>query len=355
MRLATGLTSVVALVVLGLPASAAAQQGPGPKHGEVRPRMILRGSHGYRITIDATSHGTVALTAGRGGGAATYLIPGRVTSHGIRANLGRLGRIAVRFRRIGKPRVLKPLPRAHGRKCPGPIGERGRFEGTIRFRGEQGYTKVAVRGADGSVIRTSPDSCRNGAGAHRDQARAQADDDSSVLTTALLATSRRRGLEVRFGVVSAEIEELGERELLFNLAVVSTSERRGRISIVRYGVTQGNAGSIKASPLGVQPVTATVGLPKPFSGTASYLEEAGAPPSWTGSLKARLPGAEVPLTGPDIRAVLCRQQSRKKLNECLEAVDTQADAPGGLFRLLQRLGGPGASISPGPHRSSASD
>lgn len=299
--------------------------------------MALRGSHGYRVTIDAASPRVVALTVARKSAVATYLVKGRATRHGVRANLGRLGRIAVRFRRIGRPRVLKPPSRALDRKCRGPIHERGRFEGTIRFRGEQGYTKVAVRGAGGSVLRTPPGSCR-ARGAHPDRARAQARDDRSVLTTALLATSRRRGLEVRFGVVTAEYEEREKNELLISLAVVSASERRGRIGILRYGVVQGDSGSIEASPLGVQPVTATVGLPKPFSGTASYLEEAGTPPSWAGSLKVRLPGAEIPLTGPGFRAALCRQQSTKKFDECLETVDMPADGPGALFRLLrQRL------------------
>jgi hypothetical protein len=101
--------------------------------------------------------------------------------------------------------------------------------------------------------------------------------------------------------------------------VAETLERRGRVSIQMGTLIEWGPESILASPLGMQPVTAAVSLPRPFAGTGSYFEESGQPPSWTGSLRVRLPGADrVPLTGPGFTAALCRGQNEKKVKRCID-------------------------------------
>src|SRR4029077_15549246 len=101
-----------------------------------------------------------------------------------------------------------------------------------------------------------------------------------------------------------------------------TAERRGRVKIRRGALIEGDAGSVLTSPFEVVPVTATVNLPSPFAGIGSYVEEAGVPPSWTGSLRVRLPGVDpVPLTGPGFTAALCRGSEIEKVQSCLRKVE----------------------------------
>ena len=318
---------VAVLAILGLPAAASARDAFDIEQPSVGAEMSVQGSHGYEIRIGGGAQGRVGVTAvkrtpGRGLVVASYEVPGRVTRRGVHANLGQLGRVSVRFRRIGKPKVSRP-PGA--RKCKGrdPIIERGRFEGAIRFHGEKGFTDVTVQGAKGAVRRVFKRQCsgpdRNrGAGA----AAVNPTDLDSPLGTALLTGTEDRGRTVSFSIVS--IEEPGEDKPFFlSIASAGTAERRGRISIERAAVVAIDRKNFPASPLGVEPVTATVSLPKPFAGTASYLEEAGSPPSWTGSLKVQLPGAEVPLAGPGFTAALCRERNVKKFDSCLtEATET---------------------------------
>jgi hypothetical protein len=321
---------VAVLAMLVLPAVASARDTLDVKHGGVATEMSVQGSHGYEIRIGGGSEGRVGrvvVTAvnravGRGAVVASYEAPGRVTRSGVHANLGRLGRISVRFRRIGEPKVSR-LPSA--RKCKGrdPIVERGRFEGTIRFRGEQGFTEVTTQGAKGKVARVFKRRCsgpdrKRGAGV-----AAMSREDLDSLGTALITGAEDQGRTVSFSIVSVATKPGVEEPFFLSIASAGTAERRGRISIERAAVVAIDRKNFPTSPLGVDPVTATVSLPKPFEGTASYLEETGSPPSWTGSLKVRLPGAEVPLTGPGFTAALCREKSVKKFDSCLtEATET---------------------------------
>lgn len=317
---------VAVLAILALPAAASARDAFDIEQPSVGAEMSVQGSHGYEIRIGGASGrvGVVAVNSEEGSSTvvASYEVPGRVTRSGVHADLGRLGRISVRFRRVGKPKVSRP-PSA--RRCKGrdPIVERGRFEGAIRFHGEKGFTDVTVQGAKGAVRRVFKRQCsgpdRNrGTGA----AAVNPTDLDSPLGTALIAGTEDRGRTASLSIVSIEEPSEDEPFFLF-VASAGTAERRGRISIERAAVFVNDRENLLTSPLGVEPVTATVSLPKPFSGTASYLEEAGSPPSWTGSLKVQLPGAEVPLTGPGFTAALCRERSVKKFDTCLtEATET---------------------------------
>ena len=324
------------LAILALPAAAWAEEDLDIAHRGLTAAMSVRGSHGYRVVIGGRSGGRVEVVARKGAAVATYDAPGRVTRTGLHANLGQLGRISVRFHRIGKPRVKRP---PGSRRCKGrdPILEKGRFEGTIRFHGEQGFTDVAVQGARGAVSqefkrRCSPRSDRRGWGA----AASHENQDSA---RALIAGTTEHGRTVYFALLSIEAELDEDEPLFLSLATAGTSERRGRISIQRVAVIPADAGNLLVSPFGVEPATATVSLPRPFAGTASFLEEGSAPPSWTGSLNVHLPGADVPLTGPGFTTALCHERTPKKFKSCITAAtdaiggaDTFARASAGLLR-----------------------
>jgi hypothetical protein len=322
------------LAVLALPAPAWAEEDLDIARRGLTAAMSVRGSHGYRVLIAGTAGGRVNVVATKDGAAATYDAPGRVTRTGLHANLGQLGRISVRFRRIGRPRVKRP---PGSRRCKGrdPILEKGRFEGTIRFHGEQGFTDVAVQAAKGAVVqefkrRCSPQSDRRGG-------RAAASHENQDSARALIAGTTEHGRSVYFALLSIEAELDEDEPLVLSLATAGTSERRGRISIQRVAVIPADAGNLLVSPFGVAPATATVSLPRPFAGTASFLG-ADSPPSWTGSLNVHLPGADVPLTGPGFTAALCHERFAKKFESCVNeatdaigVADTFARASAGLL------------------------
>jgi hypothetical protein len=310
----------IALAILVLPAGASAKGIFDTKHRSETVTMSVHGSHGYRIAIEGHTHGRVRLTVSKHSSAAEYTVPGRIARHRLRANFGRLGRISVRFHRVGEPRpgrTIIPL------KCKGrpPLREPGRFEGTIRFRGERGFTSVAVHGAWGSVVRRFKRSCAlpRRRGRRRASRAASASGFDSIFVTALAAAERRKGRTVALSSVGFETppNKRGE-SLSLTLVDAGLAERRGRIAIRRQVLIDGDQGTVLASPLGAEPITATVILPSPFAGTGSYFEEAGSRPRWTGSLRVRLPGADrVPLTGPHFTAALCRGHGEKVLR-CLE-------------------------------------
>jgi hypothetical protein len=315
----SGALGAVCCLLLTLPAGASAKGGFDVEHPGIAVTMSLPGSHGYRVTIESVPRGGVRLTARKEGVFAKYSVPGRVTDRVVKANFGRLGRVSVRFHRIGKPKTGGgPLPPL---ECKGknPIREWGRFEGVIRFHGEQGYTDVSVKGTKGLVVHRFKRKCQFPT-RDLDATTSVAGRPGDVTRTSLIVGARSPSRTVYLHVESAELEtEKSKRGLVFTLVNAAVLEHRGRLAIERATLIEGGSESVLTSPLGVQPVTATVNLPKPFAGTGSYLEEPGQPPSWTGLLSVRLPGADrVPLTGADFTAALCRGQNEKKVQRCVD-------------------------------------
>jgi hypothetical protein len=325
--LGLGATAVV-------PAAASARGSLDIGHPGLTAKMSVHGSNGYEIAIESLSHGRVGLSVSKGdvfglfGGppvasAAEYVVPGRVSRHGIRANFGRLGLVAVRFHRHGRPTRGGTLPPLH---CTGrqPIVEHGRFEGTIRFRGEEAFTRVALSGARGTVVRRFKRSCRlpSGGGGRASARSASRRRERSLSVTALGAAERRQGRTVSLVSLTLESPQKSGEGLALTLVAAKSAERRGRMSIARSTALIGDQGTLLASRPGVEPFTETMVLPNPFAGTGSYREEAGEKPSWTGSLRVGLPGAErVPLTGPGFVVALCRKESLEKVAHCLARVE----------------------------------
>lgn len=278
-------------------------------------RMSLPSSNGYRLTILATPGAPVdlELTRATANGAkyAAYGVGGTITPRKIKGNFGRFGRVAVNFR------PQRPGARASD-DCgvEGAVRERGTFVGTIRFRGEQGFSSVSATRAKGIVLRFCPRASKRRSSPLRRTVRR---DSPSFFEISLAAEAERGRQEIEF-----HSETLSTRRADGTLAdpttVVSAEldEERGRISIERTAIVLTEPPT--TSPLGATPTTASVTLPNPFSGTGSYREEAGAPASWTGDLQVDLPGAEnQPLVGPDFTAVLCRGKSGNgKFRRCLD-------------------------------------
>jgi hypothetical protein len=255
------------------------------------------GSRGYNISVKGSA-GKVILSAFGPAGGVTYRVPGRVTRHRIAANFGRRGKIDVAFRPGGRMKIETPPHRCEGK----PRATRwGAFVGTIRFRGERGFTRVRVRRATGSV-RVDP---RWRCGRHRKrlgplpstiQRSLLADDGDDPVSLELV--DRRHRLEGgAFAIGRGE-------ELSLTAFFASMRERRGRMRIRR---TAFEFGENRDFAYDESLTEATVSPPFPFAGRATFERKPGGAVSWTGSLSVVLPGTpRISLTGKRFHARLYR-------------------------------------------------
>jgi hypothetical protein len=283
-------------------------------------KLVLRGSNGYRISVKNLGHRTVQLSASKGSAAAEYTVKGHASRHGIYANFGKLGRVAVRFDGTRQP------PRRGGPplfKCKGDpaIREAGSFRGTIRFGGEEGFTSVSARRARGSVVRSFRRVCaqprRLRAGPALLRARARPKPSLTVFALA----SRVRNRTVFVETVGAEFPARKGRTAFFGFDVMLLLERRGRIAISRSAFVEGHRQDVTAGDSRIEPASGTIAPRPPFAGTAAYSKPPGGAATLTGSLTVSLPGAgEVPLTGDDFKAALCRALKEKQIERCTREV-----------------------------------
>ena len=296
------LAILAALVTLALPGGAEARRGYKVINRSLRLELfVASATNGYDFQVRTVGHHRVVLTVSRFlERAATYSTRGRVSRNRIEADFGRLGRIDVRFQRrarshskfpgLDAPDFLRRFRYCRGRK---PVLESGRFHGTIRFRGEGGFTRVHQTSARGSVNRQYRRVCkRKGGPAARASAR---DPLADARTNYLVAVDRSPRRIVAFETVSldfgAGLEELSE---FFGVtAAVVVLEKREGMRIQRLAIAEGGPESLLLSPPGKDPVTATVTPPKPFHGTADFEKAKGSPPIWSGTLRAPVPGAGI--------------------------------------------------------------
>jgi hypothetical protein len=253
----------------------------------------LPAGNGYEIAVERT-RGGVTLTAFHGiksGFASTsYTVRGKVSPQRIDARFGRFGRISVRLKteRIRRGKLEE--------QCSGkPETVRyGVFVGTIRFRGEAGYTSVAARRAQGRSSSGQRIKCvfpnlRPGSGA--------AAQGSRQVPPSLGASQGRHRF---FGV---EVSSGRRRSILFS---AGSLERRGRMEIFRNAFAEAPLSSfVFASDLS----SATVQPPRPFQGEASF-QRTPADPTWSGTLSVDFPGRDdVRLAGPRFEPQLARDSS----------------------------------------------
>lgn len=278
---------------------------PGPLEGPRLTELRLTNHDGYRISVVAYGQ-TVALTVGNGpdeirrirgvnrASATTYVAHGRVTPNSIEASFGDRGRIAVRFRPSGH--YLRATRRAG---CDRPsrhvIARLGIFAGTLRFRGEDGYTTVrASRIRGGSIGVLALLRCRFGLPSQRSRYLSSLDapevgtnPSRRVKSTTLVA--RHATLLTRTGF---RVRVRGEGRPRF-LAVDQTVE--DRLGIVRLVTVLGAPSSFEFEDTLAR---AVVSPPTPFSGRGVFEHGLGNEKAWTGSLAVSFLGApRVPLAG----------------------------------------------------------
>lgn len=293
-RFLIGVVGIGALVaLLTLPGAAVAKGGDfvlGPSHSV---ELRLKGSKGYSISIDGDRE-TVTLTAERKGSSASYTAKGFASATRIKARLGHLGRVSVRFHSRGRPK-LTPVPQGICRGEAETV-ESGTWVGRIEFKGEQGYTTVHATRARGAITDTPKVTCSSHEGKGGDLPDFQStifsasSDTRAIFSTAFLVTSKTRsGLDG--SLFSASLLEVHNRGLAI-IRSINVDAKSGAIALIKEG---GNIASATISP------------PTPFTGTATFQKTRGSKGSWTGTLAGDFPGrGEVTLAGPEFSAEVSR-------------------------------------------------
>jgi hypothetical protein len=234
-------------------------------------------------------------------------------------NFGKLGKLSVRFQRSSQ----KPKRHRVEEDCKGKPTtiQAGRFVGTIRFDGEEGFSSVSAESAKGTVVHKYKRTCTLSARARRGPARqSAARKDPGFIVKEFIAAVVDRDHSVFVNTFNLSPPDVEDGFTLGEAAVV---EHRGRITIGRSAEIDTEVDPVQTSPLGVEPLTGTVTLPAPLEGTGSFVESPGSPPSWTGDLRVSLPGGGVvPLTGPEFTAILCHGSDRnEKLGRCTDKAE----------------------------------
>jgi hypothetical protein len=285
MRRAIPSLAVAASLLLAVEASAGTQTFSSPPSSE----FTLRASNDYRIVVERLRQ-EVSLLAIRGDKEfvfVSYAVRGRASMRRIEANFGKLGRVSVRLR-TKKMRRSPP-----GKDCTGKVAttRSGVFVGTIRFRGEGGYTVVDARRARGRASSGVRETCPFSPFSRNHPAPASA---GRRHPPELITFGPRRDFTAR-----APSGSTGLKRVLFEGGTV---EQRGRISIFRFAsVVGGQASYAFADNLS----TATVRPPSPFEGEATFQREGRGRTSWSGMLSVSLPGRDhVRLAGPRFTARL---------------------------------------------------
>jgi hypothetical protein len=251
----------------------------------------------------------------------------------IRARLGSLGSLSLRFRPNGKVRELGPQ-----RGCEGGSSttEYGRFVGRATFHGENHYLHFSLSGGSGGITRSPRLRCKKDE--VRDPVhgslRAYVAPGSFFATQgdiALLYVSRHS--HGRYIGVTAGHEEGAPPGAEVRIGILESMKE---MAIGRYALVLKAPGTLLTSLPGVHPASATLAPPAPFFGKATYQEEPTDSRSWSGTLGVNLPGLKQPLTGPGFHTRLCVLSPLKTRSGCdffkAEPVFDERVARPGLFR-----------------------
>jgi hypothetical protein len=324
-----------AIVVLWLPGGALARgqvvqivgsTGKRPTRRGGKPRvaqeMHLNGTNGFKVTIKLGDRRHLTLVAKdedfrhRSLRYVAYgeLAPQPLGSADIKARLGSLGRVDVRFVRT---KTVRPH---EGPKCAtaGVRTEIGHYVGAISFRGDDGFTRVQVHSAPGSVEREAPQTCNRPKAVVKDpktereeaetvgklEEEEQAQKAEEEHYVQLFATLE--GGKVAFSAQREEVAGAKGKVTTTNFVAFGHRQRgRLRESAIDL-IFLGRGSSFQLTDPSNPTAGATVTPPAPFSGSATFLQESAQPPTWTGDLRVDLPGfGTVPLTGPGVKASAC--------------------------------------------------
>jgi hypothetical protein len=327
LRLALACATVA---LLALPAGAGAKAQPEVKPGRFQLHVPLPSNDGWRMRLEASNHRQISLTASRGAMSVEYRVVGRASSRRLRADFGSLGRVDIRLDLEAEPTLsFSPKDKRDERRCRGkdPVELSGRFHGIVDFDGEARVAGTFDRRGRASVERRFRRVC---APAEKPPQEGKAEGREPRFEFSLLgARAHSGGRTTAFDAFAAEIFP----GFLFGAFIGGVHERLGRVKISRNAFELFEGPALTTGPSGGKDESAKVRRPPaPFTGRASYSKKAGGPADWTGTLAVRLPGAgNVPLAGPEFKAMLCRSDDLDTLIEDVKGCFLESRALGGFY------------------------
>lgn len=322
--------AATAIAGLLLPVGAAAQTKTASgnrHHPTVAASMAFKGTNGYlvgvtlvnrtKLKISASPEGGLLSGSGLGFVSTEYTLdaPQPSGSNGIKASLGKFGRIEVRFIPQSEAEVAALLPVCKGEKYRVLVGE---FVGLIAFRGEHGYTRVRRKRAFGTVGIAPAPTCQKSIGRKPQVRSPHQRARAALITTARRAAkpeSHLLGLgasalggnqKVGFAALRLSVRHK-RKEFAFDTFVAVATRDLGRIhEYASAGELLARGPFFKVPDLTHPTVEAVLAPPKPFLGSATFSRESADEVSWKGDLRVKLPGfGVVPLTGPTFKSVMC--------------------------------------------------
>jgi hypothetical protein len=296
------------LAALALPGGAVAKPGFFNTPGSTSEGIQLRGTHGYRLSLevyDRRAQLNVDKRVGHEGLISTYYLLHRRLPAGpdIRFRLGKEGAVDLHF--VPDRVVENEYPNCTG----GPeVTEHGHFVGTIRFRGRQDFTRVVAHRVDGLVTRTPPRRCR--------REKSTNGNSFSVGIGTGTPSVPKGALELIAGTADSKLQLTGYRfedrsPLPPTETFLAWIERaRPGFTVTSSAFDGGSQGSFVSPDAGKPLSAAEISPSAPFSGSASFALTSPRHGEWGGDLAVELPGyGRVPLTGPKIRAGLCETKA----------------------------------------------
>jgi hypothetical protein len=259
----------------------------------------LQGSDGYAISFSFSgpeaSIAAVGVPSPLVVVSAAYVTQKRFDGDRIRARFGSRGRVAVEFKPSGKATYRWPPQRCEGKP---KVTQPGVFVGTIRFRGEGGYTSIDRSRARGEVRTPARWECRRGKRAHG----AGLDPEAERFT---ILDASAGGYPLASFSTTASRPQGRSGETMF---LASRLEGRPTsMVVIRRVFAHGEDESFSFDDA---LSTATAAPPLPFEGSGTFtVGPGGDDGSWLGSLTVDFPGAEdVPLAGEGFGARLFRSK-----------------------------------------------
>ena len=223
---------VCAIALLALPTGAAAKPGYVVEKGLRISVVSLPTSGGYSLSVVGVNSRLVGITASdftssKGAAStvsATYSVRGRVTAERIEGRFGSRGSVSVQFEPEGPPEAEDFFSDCKGNPS---TWQAGRFTGTIRFEGENGFARVRATTAKGFVIRSPRAVCKRRSG-NEDRAASETSPGIS-----LSAVSSRYPRAPWFSVLEEESSRSRAPFLEDTEYNASTTEKRRGMTIYR--------------------------------------------------------------------------------------------------------------------------
>ncbi|HEY2480293.1 MAG TPA: hypothetical protein VGI17_16385 [Solirubrobacterales bacterium] len=310
--------TIVAVLLLCAVAGAAEKPKSRRLPAEVTEQFTTHGTNGFSVKVSVRDRRRLTLSAGIGEGLAfesvDYELPARQKpgSEEIKARIGRLGRIDVRFVPESVHRE-KPLLRiCHGART---VVEEGHFVGLVAFRGEEGFTRVRTHRVAGTITRQPALTCQPHGGAAPSEKRAEREAEANereeeelrekIEQVELIAVAP--GHRVAFAASKTAAEAKNGEKFSITGFVAAGIRHRGRIKEESIALDLFAKGRYFLTPEPLLPTSeAILKPPAPFSGSATYRRDSSKAASWTGDLKIALPGfGDVRLTGHGSHAAMC--------------------------------------------------